>query len=83
METQKTGYVDFINEVLTKGVSAWWNQLSKEELVNFISDNPYITADTLRQMITNSNVKLMFNVKYDSVTNMSAVNFFNSAKEEK
>ena len=78
----QTSYVDGINAALTKGVSIWWNHLSKEELMHFIADNPYITADTLRQMVTNSNVKLMFNVQYDSVSNMSTVNFFSPENTE-
>lgn len=73
-ETQN--YTTAINAVASEAINNWWQNLSKEDLLSFLRDNPYVTADTLRTMVRASGVQLSFSVAFDTTADSSSVCFF-------
>ena len=77
----RDGYTSKMNEVLTEAMSKWWNTLTKEELLAYIADSPQITADVLRTILYNEELKLSVNAMFDTTTQNSMASFFDGSEE--
>lgn len=69
VEPKNTTYESKLDQVLQQGMREWWNSLSKEELLTYIMEQPQITADFIRQMLSNENCLMGFGVKFHMATN--------------
>ena len=72
---QGAGYAEKLDKVLTSGVTNWYNNLSKQELLDFMKDRPDITADAIRSMMANSNIALGFATQFNTVTKSATSQF--------
>lgn len=57
-------YATKLDEFMKKSASAWFEGLSKVELLQFLQDRPDISADDLRGMLKRENVTLGFGVQF-------------------
>lgn len=69
------GYAEQLDKTLKDSVSNWWNQLSKEDLLQLIADRPQITADMIRDMFSTYNMTLGFAVQYNSTLSTATAQF--------
>ena len=51
-------YEEKMNSVLTDAFNAWWNSLTKEELLNWMLEQQSITADAIRDLFKNEGCNL-------------------------
>lgn len=75
--TNGDGYAPKMDQGLTDAVSKWWSGLTKEELLQYLGEQPSVTADDLRRMLANENVTLAFGIHF-ATSNQSAVTDFHS-----
>lgn len=64
INTDGSQYADKMDNMLKETVTQWWDGLSKEELLAYIAEQPSITADHIRTMFANEQVKLKFEVNF-------------------
>lgn len=72
-------YATKMDNTLTDAVQAWWKGLSKKDLLHYISEQPDITADHIRNMLANEQCNLLFGVAF-SLATLDAAADFNTAK---
>lgn len=70
------GYAPKMDAVLTKAVEEWWNGLTKDELLEYLREQPNVTADNLRNMLANENCKLAFGISFSAATLQSVTDFY-------
>ena len=70
------GYAPKMDQALTKAVSDWWNSLDKNEILDYLRDQPDVTADILRNMLANENCKLSFGISFSAATHQSVTDFY-------
>lgn len=75
MNITGSGYAEKMNNIASQALAEWWKSLSKEEILKYLSDQPQITADVLRQLIGNSNSVLSFDLRFDSASNQAVTDF--------
>ena len=68
-------YAQKLDEQISESIKAWWTGLSKEEILEYLAGQPSVTADTLRDMISNMNSVLAFDVRFSSNALEAAVDF--------
>lgn len=68
-------YNYLLEETLRKGLGEWFQNLSKEQLLKFLADRKDITADTIRKMMANSSMALLFGTSYDTASGDAAADF--------
>lgn len=73
------GYAPKMDNALTKAIADWWQGLSKDEILEYLREQPDVTADILRNMLANENCKLSFGVSFSAATHQSVADFY---KEE-
>lgn len=73
-----SNYATKMNEILTEATSKWWNSLSKEDLLAYLAEQPDVTADTLRQMMSGTNCTLDFSLQYDTNQSTASATFYNN-----
>lgn len=72
-------YDSKMNQVLTEAITSWWSGLSKEELLQYLQEQPAVTADMLRSMLANEQVTMGLGVQF-SVNNLCATADFHNAE---
>ena len=75
MENQNLHYSQKLDAALTRATSEWFTDLSKAELLQFMSDRPQITADVIRGMLASHHVVLGFGVQFESETKDATAQF--------
>lgn len=70
------GYAPKMDAYLSKAIEEWWKGLSKEELLDYLREQPTVTADNLRNMLANENCKLSFGVAFSAATHQSITDFY-------
>lgn len=70
-------YTNKMNDIMTEAATKWWKGLSKDEILAYLADQPDITADVLREILSNNSCVLQFGVKFD-VANLGAQAAFSS-----
>lgn len=69
------GYIDKMDQSLRTMVNQWWENLTKEEILTYLLQQPSITADDLRKMLANEQCLLSFEVKYAVAKGDATANF--------
>lgn len=73
-------YSQKLNEALTAQLTAWWEGLSKEELLAYLAEQEDLTADGIREMLAAVNVNLDFGVDFSLANKTATVDM--TAEEE-
>lgn len=69
------GYAPKMDNAVTAAMKDWWKGLSKEELLAYIQEQPSITADDIRNMMTNMNAVLAFDIRFSTMNNEAVTDF--------
>lgn len=62
-------------EAISNPVVDWWNNLTKEQILAFLAEQPNVTADFLRQILANAECELSFNVTFSTSSNKVNASF--------
>lgn len=68
-------YAPKMDNIMTKALKEWYMGLTKEELLAYLAEQPSITADVLRDMLSNMNCVLAFDVRFSASSNDAATDF--------
>lgn len=68
-------YATKMDSALTEAVKAWWEGLSKEDLLQFMQEQSDITADHIRAMLSNEQCNMIFGVAFSLATLDAAADF--------
>lgn len=68
-------YASKMDAAVTEAMKNWWKGMSKEELLQYIAEQPSITADQIRSMMTNMNAVLAFDIRFSTRTADAATDF--------
>lgn len=71
----QSGYAPKMDNAMTRAMTDWFNNLSKEELLNFLADQPTVTADNLREMLSNMNSVLAFDIRFSTASSQAMTDF--------
>lgn len=74
------GYIPKMDNALATAINDWWINLTKEELLGYIKDQPDVTADVIRNMLANENCVLSFGVAFSAATKAAVTDFCNNQK---
>lgn len=69
------GYAPKMDAAVGAAIAEWWKNLTKEELLSYLRDQPTVTADVLRNMLANENCVLSFNLAFATATQDAVTNF--------
>ncbi|MCM1234392.1 MAG: hypothetical protein NC489_30190 [Ruminococcus flavefaciens] len=72
-------YASKMDQALKDMVSAWWDNLTKEEILTYLLEQPSITADHLRNMLANEQCLMNFEVRFSVAGRDATANFHTSA----
>jgi len=73
--TPETGYARRMEPIMRKAMMEYYNSLSKEELLEYMRDQPGITADIIRGMLGSVRAQLYFGVTLDTSRKVTNVSF--------
>ncbi len=68
-------YASKMDEAVTKAMQGWWKSLTKEELLQYLLEQPKVTADDIRNMMANMDCVLAFDIRYSTNKNDAATDF--------
>lgn len=68
-------YQQRLDRQISTLIDQWWNNLSKDDLLEFLRDNKNITADMLRALFKEQNVVLYSDLAFSTRTNKAQVDF--------
>ena len=71
----QTGYAPKMDEVVSKAMKDWWTNLTKDELLKYLADQPNVTADVLREMMAGTNCVLAFDIRFSTNTTSASTDF--------
>lgn len=74
-EHEVNTYTQKINEQLTIAFTNWWNNLTKDEILDYLRNQPTVTADSLRSLMSETNTQLVFNACFDTNDNSASIDF--------
>ena len=78
-QSQGASYATKLDAAASEMYAKWWQSLSKEELLAYLADQPTVTADNLRQMLSNEQATLNIGTAF-SVATMNAVTDFHTVE---
>lgn len=64
-----------LNNMMKETMMNWWNNLSKQELLDYIAAQDGITADDIRGLFVNMNSSLEMGIEYNPIDNSTIVDF--------
>lgn len=68
-------YAPKLDAVLSKAVSEYWNNLSKEEILTYLLHQPTVTADSLRKMLSNEQAVINIGVSFNLCESKAVTDF--------
>lgn len=74
------GYAPKMDNSLSDAIKNWWCSLSKNEILDYLRDQPDVTADALRNMLSNENCALAFGVQFSASTMDAVTDFYGANK---
>lgn len=74
-EEVRQSYTNKINEQLTQALSNWWNNLTKEEILAYLANQPTVTADSLRSLLAETDTNLVFVTNFMAKDVKASVDF--------
>lgn len=75
-----SGYAPKMDNNMTNTITEWWNNLSKEELLNYLLNQPNITAEHIRHMLANEDCTLTFGISFSVNTCEAVTDFHEQSK---
>ena len=76
------GYAEKMNAIASEALTTWWENLTKEDILSYLADQPTITADVLRELIRNSDSVLAFDIRFSSEQNTAFTDFHTAPATE-
>lgn len=73
-------YAPKMDRMMSQAVTEWWNKLTKEELLQYIYEQPELTADVIRQLLANENCTMKFTVAFSAATTDATTDFHNNVQ---
>lgn len=73
--TSNENYQQRLDRQVSNLIDAWWNGLSKDDLLEFIRDNKAITADMLRALFREQSVVIYSDLTFSTASNKAQVDF--------
>lgn len=70
-----SGYRQKMDTIAQEAFSKWWNGLTKQELLDYIAEQPSLTADVLRQMLADEQAVLSFGMSFHVANNQAVTDF--------
>lgn len=70
-----TSYAPKLDKAMQESMNAWFNKLSKPELLQFLMDREDVTADHLRDMLKHEKVVLGFGLQYSVAEDKARADF--------
>ena len=58
------GFQEKLNEQLRGAMSNWWNNMSKEEILEYLASQEQVTADYLRTMLANEGIVIQLGTAF-------------------
>lgn len=77
-----SGYAPKMDKTFTSAVKSWWESLTKEELLDYLRDQPAMTADVIRNMLANEQCVLAFGVKFSTSSQDAITDFCNDPNKK-
>lgn len=77
VKSEGTGYQSKLDEAVANTMKAWWDSLSKEELLTYMAEQPGIDANFIRRMLADANCVMGIGVKF-SMTSKEAISNFHA-----
>lgn len=71
----QNGYAPKMDEVVSEAMKKWWLGLSKDEILAYLAEQPTVTADTLREMMSGNNCVLAFDIRFDTAGTLASTDF--------
>lgn len=68
-------YTTPINAMLRETMNQWWENLTKEQILAYLAEQPDITADHLRQILANEDFVMSFGVSFATSSHHAEVDF--------
>lgn len=75
MTSDNNDYAMKLDNMVSKTISDWWNNLSKEDILEYLAHQPDVTADKLRDMLANEQCVLNVGVAFDVGNSNATVDF--------
>lgn len=77
-----SGYAVKMDDMVTKTIHEWWSNLSKEELLEYIAEQPTMTADVIRNMMANMNCVMAFDIRYATASSEAVTDFHETPQKD-
>lgn len=81
-QVEQRAYAVKMDQAFSQTIRDWWLGLSKEELLEYFSEQPDITADVLREMISTLDCTLAFDVRFSASSHNAVTDFHTAPSEE-
>lgn len=75
MADNVVNYESKMNNALSEAIADWWKSLTKEELLDYLREQPAITADVLRALIANNDSVLAFDIRFATAPMVAVTDF--------
>lgn len=59
------GFQDVLTEQVNDAVKSVWDNLTKEQILEYLAGQEQVTADYLRTMLKNEGIQMQFGVTYN------------------
>lgn len=70
-----SNYAVKMDRLMSNAMKEWWNSLSKDEILQYLHDQPAVTADNLRRMLADVDTVLAFDVRFSTDESAAATDF--------
>lgn len=74
-EQAKPAYAQQMNECLSAAMKSWWESLTKEDLLQYLAEQPHVTADYLRTMLANEQTAMAIGAVFSFNGKTATANF--------
>ena len=72
------GYAAKLDQIAAAAYKSWWEGLTKEEILDYLRDQPQVTADNIRNMLANENCVISIGMAFDVSTHEAVADFHNN-----
>lgn len=70
-----------LNDFMTQAAANWWNNLTKQELLDYLAAQENLTADDIRTMFSTMNSNLTFDIDFSTASSRAKVDFGGNGEE--
>ena len=72
---KKPTYAQQMDDQLSEAMRNWWNNLTKEDLLQYLAEQPHVTADYLRTMLANEQSAMAVGAVFSFSAQNATTNF--------